>query len=269
MPSPAARRAGHARRAVRLGATIRRAAVERDGVAVVAALRAFLHAVTAGGRGASARGARAFEALLDATMFAAAITGRDVLVVATLVRVEDAVAARVMVNARRAGRWTRVAELDDVTIGGAAVAVRGVAVVARLTPVRAIAVPADDRRMAFVVGRADAIRFHLARSGAAVAGQRVAVVALFRGLIHLAVAAGRGDDGFAASGEPGVRARIHRASVDLHHLGAGAAARALVARGARGGARARPATARVLGEALANSSRRLRSRWPRQLERPE
>src|SRR5262249_2594535 len=124
----AGRRAGPA--AGHRGA-VRRAAVEARGVAVVARLVAFDHAVAADDRRrARLSGSRTDEVRLDLAGAGAAVAGDRVAVVALLGRLDDAVAAVDQLHARRADRRAQVAGVDRAV--RAAVAVDGVAVVALL-----------------------------------------------------------------------------------------------------------------------------------------
>src|SRR5690606_13962108 len=148
----AARDAGLAGLADRFGLTRRRAAVDGRLVAVVAALGAFADLVAADRARAHDRVALALEARLQAAAVGAADAAQHVALVAALVGIGDAVAAKVDPGAR--GPWlsTHVAGLDQVAALRAAVAAVCVAVIACFAGPEH-SVPADDGRNARLSGR--------------------------------------------------------------------------------------------------------------------
>src|SRR5262249_49436990 len=136
----------HARRAraVGLPAAVVRAAVEGQGVAILAALRPFDHAVAALRGRADARAAAALPADLDLAGRGAAVACGRVTVVAELGQDLHAVATARDPVAGLPGGLAREPRLDDEAIRRAPVARHLVAVVARLVA-RPLAVSAPGR----------------------------------------------------------------------------------------------------------------------------
>jgi hypothetical protein len=117
--------------ALRLGATVRGTTVEGNGVAIVAGLGALLNAITAGRRRTTAGCSLTLEPHFQFAARRTAIAVCGVAIVAELTSSHHAVPTQGKGPASRAGR-TQEPGFDRQAIGGAAVTIRGIAIVAGL-----------------------------------------------------------------------------------------------------------------------------------------